>query len=61
MEQKQSLSKATATFMGVSLSIMGVVAILVELNTLGSILLITIGITGIAGGIMGKFEEKDQG
>mgnify|MGYP004196473443 FL=1 len=40
---------------------MGVVAILVELNTLGSILLITIGITGIAGGIMGKFEEKDQG
>jgi hypothetical protein len=43
----------------VSLSVTGVITILVELNIVGSILLITIGIAGIASRTMGKFGEKD--
>jgi len=39
---------------------MGVITLTLKLNMLGSILLIVIGITGIAGAILGKFEDYEQ-
>ncbi|MFC1957994.1 hypothetical protein ACFLVQ_00295 [Chloroflexota bacterium] len=58
MDQKQKLSKTTTIIMGAMFLIMGAVAFLVQLNVLGSTLLVAIGITGIVGAVMGKFEDK---
>ena len=58
MEQKQTLSKTTTIIAGVMCLTIGVITLLIKLNLLGSILLVVIGITGIVGAILGKFEDK---
>jgi len=60
MEQKRRLSRITTIIIGVMFLIMGVITLTLKLNMLGSILLIVIGITGIAGAILGKFEDYEQ-
>ena len=58
MEPNKKLSKTTTLITGVMFLIMGVVALLVKMNLIGSILLVAIGITGIVGAILGKFEDE---
>ena len=38
---------------------MGVIAFLAELNMVGAILLVGIGIVGVAGALKGSFEDKE--
>jgi len=60
MEQKSSISKSTAIIMGIMLLMMGGIALIIKMNLVGSVLLLIIGIIGIVGGFIGKFEEKDE-
>lgn len=60
MNQKLAISKATTIIMGIMFLIMGAVAFLCKLNMVCSILLVIIGIIGIVGGLIGKFEEKEK-
>jgi len=39
---------------------MGGIALIIKMNLVGSVLLLIIGIIGIVGGFIGKFEEKDE-
>ena len=59
MEQKSAVSKTAAIIVGLMFLIMGGVAFLVKLNVVGSVILVAIGLVGIIGGMIGKFEEKD--
>ena len=60
MEQKRQLSKSTTLILGAMFLIMGVTTLIMKLNIVGSILLVVIGITGIVGAILGKFEDEEQ-
>ena len=60
LEQKLRLSKATIIITGVMLLIMGGIAFISQMNAVGSTLLVCIGLIGIVGGFMGKFEEKGE-
>ena len=60
MDQTAQISKKTAIFAGFMFLIMGGLAFLVEMNIVGVILLVGLGIIGIVGGMRGTFEEKNK-
>ena len=60
MEQKASISKAAAIITGVMLLVMGGIAFICQMNVVGSTLLVCIGLIGIVGGLMGKFENEGE-
>ena len=60
MEQKASISKAAAIITGVMLLVMGGIAFLSGMNAVGAAILVCIGLVGVVGGFMGKFEEKGE-
>lgn len=60
MNQKSGISKSTTIISGSMFLVMGVIAIFVGMNLLGSILLVLIGLVGIVGGIFGTFEDNKE-
>ena len=46
--------------MGIMMSVMGGVAIITDLNVVAAVILVVVGVTGIVGGAIGSFEDKEQ-
>ncbi len=60
MQQKAKLSKPITLVMGVLFLAMAALAIYMKMSIVGSVILILIGIIGIVGTIIGKFEDGEQ-
>jgi hypothetical protein len=60
LEQKIGISKAAAIITGVMLLAMGGIAFFSGMNAVGAVILVCIGLVGVVGGLMGKFEEEGE-
>ena len=60
MDETRKLSKSVIIIMGIMMTVMGGVAIITNLNIVGAVILVMVGIIGIVGGVIGSFEEKEQ-
>ena len=60
MDETRKLSKSVIIIMGIMMTVMGGVAIITNLNIVGAVILVMVGIIGIVGGVIGSFEKKEQ-